>query len=103
MICALTVRTLKPGSFDAFRDAFMAGMDEGQPPEGWVRFTMLRNADHPDEVITFGHFTGTPEELRRAAAEQGYDEQLARIAPYVESVGADGLYELVEERSPAAA
>jgi heme-degrading monooxygenase HmoA len=99
MICALTVRTLKPGSFDQFRDAFIGGMDD-TPPEGFVRFNMLRNAENPDEVITFGFFDGTPEQLREVASNEGYQEQLDRIAPMVESVGADGLYEIVEERIP---
>jgi hypothetical protein len=99
MICALTVRTLKPGSFDQFRDAFIGGMDD-TPPEGFVRFNMLRNAENPDEVITFGFFDGTPEQLREVAANEGYQEQVNRIAPMVESVGADGLYEIVEERIP---
>jgi hypothetical protein len=35
--------------------------------------------------------------LRHSAAEQGYADQLEAIAPFVESVGADGLYEIVEE------
>ena len=99
MLCALTVRKLKPGSFDDFRQAFMQGFDDGAP-EGWVRFNMIRNADSPDEVICFGFFDGTVEELRKDAQEQGYDEQLERIAPYVESVGADGLYEVMEDRAP---
>jgi len=96
MICALTVRTLKPGSFDQFREAFMGGMED-TPPEGFVRFDMLRNLENPDEVISFGFFDGTPEKLREAAAA-GYSDQLERIAPFVESVGADGLYEIAEER-----
>ena len=48
MICALTVRTLKPGTFDEFREAFLSGMDPDSPPEGWVRFDMLRNAENRD-------------------------------------------------------
>lgn len=99
MICALTVRKLKPGSFDQFREAFMAGMAD-TPPEGFVRFNMLRNAEDPDEVISFGFFDGSVEQLRELASKEGYDEQLERIAPFVESVGADGLYEIVEERIP---
>jgi hypothetical protein len=98
MICALTVRTLKPGSFDQFREAFMGEMEE-TPPEGFVRFNMLRNAENPDEVISFGFFDGSVEQLREIAAKEGYEEQLERIAPFVESVGADGLYEIVEERT----
>jgi hypothetical protein len=97
VICALTVRTLEPGSFEQFREAFMAGMDPDSPPAGWVRFDMLRNAERPDEVITFGFFDGTADELRAAAAEGGYEERLERIAPYVASVGTDGLFEVVQE------
>jgi hypothetical protein len=48
-------------------------------------------------VTCFGFFDGTIDELRRTAAEQGYAEQLEEIAPLVESIGADGLYEVVEE------
>jgi heme-degrading monooxygenase HmoA len=97
MICALTVRKLKPGTFDRFRDAFMGGMED-TPPEGFVRFNMLRNAEDPNEVISFGFFDGSVEQLREIASKEGYEEQLERIAPFVESVGADGLYEIVEER-----
>lgn len=98
MICALTVRKLKPGTFDQFREAFLGRIEE-DPPEGFVRFNMIRNTEDPDEVITFGVFDGSAEQLRETAAREGYEEQLGRIAPYVESVGADGLYEVVEERT----
>lgn len=99
MICALTVRQLKPGSYEQFREAFLAGMGD-TPPEGFVRFNMLRNAENPDEVISFGFFDGSVEQLREVASKEGYEEQLGGIAPFVESVGADGLYEIVEERTP---
>jgi len=97
MLCVLTIRTLKPGTFEQFREAFMRHEDLESPPAGYVRFNMIRNAQNPDEVICFGFFDGTVDELRRAAAEQGYAEQLEAIAPFVQSVGADGLYEIVEE------
>jgi hypothetical protein len=58
---------------------------------------MIRNAENPDEVICFGFFDGTVEDLRRSASEQGYDRQLEAIEPYVDSVGTDGLYEVVED------
>jgi hypothetical protein len=101
MLCALTVRKIKPGTFDEFREAFMHGFDTGNAPEGWVHFNMIRNAEDPDEVISFGFFEGTVETLRKTAAEQGYEEQLRRIAPFVESVGTDGLYDVVVDISPA--
>jgi heme-degrading monooxygenase HmoA len=104
MICALTVRRLKPGTFDEFRTAFMARNDPDDPPEGWVRFDMVRNTDDPDEVICFGFYDGSVEELRASAGQEDYAEQQRDISEYVESVGADGLYEIVEEysRQPAA-
>jgi hypothetical protein len=98
MICALTVRKLKPGTFDQFREAFMA--DEGTEgmPSG-SQFFMVRNSGDPDEVICFGLFDGTVEELRASATYSEYDEQLAAIAPFIESVGADGMYEVIEHQS----
>lgn len=51
-------------------------------------------------MISFGFFDGSVEQLREVASKEGYEEQLERIAPFVESVGADGLYEIVEERIP---
>jgi heme-degrading monooxygenase HmoA len=102
MVCALTVRTLKPGTFEEFREAFLQNIDRDSPPDGWVRFDMVRNTENPDEVICFGFFDGTADEVRRTADQIGRDDQQARIAPYVESVGADGLYEVVEEFDVAA-
>ena len=96
MLCALTVRTLKAGTFDQFRDAFMAHENLEDPPAGYVRFNMIRNTESR-EVICFGFFDGTVEQLRHAVAEQGYSAQLEAIAPFVASVGADGLYEVVED------
>lgn len=95
MICALTVRNLKPGTFEQFRDAFMATEEGAEMPAG-SQFFMVRNTENPDEVICFGLFDGTLEELRASDAYSSYDEQLAKIAPFVEAVGADGMYEVVE-------
>ena len=97
MLCALTIRTLKPGTFEQFRESFMRYENVEDPPPGYVRFNMVRNAKNPDEVVCFGFFDGTVDELRRTAAEQDYAEQLEAITPFVESVGADGLFEVVED------
>jgi quinol monooxygenase YgiN len=101
MVCALTVRKLRAGTFDQFREAFMAPVDGGKMPEGWRRFNMLRSADDPNEVICFGIFEGTAEDLRANAALVGYEDQQVAIAPYVESVGTDGVYEVVENVTPS--
>ena len=98
MLCALTVRQLEPGTFERFRDAFTQDFDEGSPPDGWVRFDMLRNVENPDEVICFGFFDGDLDALRAAAGQDGRrDRQQEAIAPFVRSVGADGLYEIAVE------
>ena len=97
MLCALTVRTLKPGTFEQFREAFMRHEDLENPPAGYVRFNMIRHAQNPDEVICFGFFDGSVDELRSAVDERAYAEQLEAIAPFVDFVGADGLYEVIEE------
>jgi hypothetical protein len=97
MICALTVRKLKPGTFDQFHDAFMEPISEGNRPEKFVRFDMIRNASDPDEVVTFGFFDGSMEEMRASMGDDRRGRQQEAIAPYVESVGADGVYEVVEE------
>jgi len=99
MLCALTVRKLESGSFDQFREAFMRDLPGGLP-SGWVRFNMIRNVDDADEVVCFGFFDGSVAELRDDG-QAGYDEQLAAIAPYVESVGANGVYEVVEDLAAA--
>jgi len=98
MICALTVRTLKPGTFDQFRDAFTEGTTPENMPEGWIRFNMVRNVENPDEVVCFGMFEGTVEDLR-GQGQEGYEEQLARIAPFVASVGTDALFDVVEDQA----
>jgi hypothetical protein len=98
MICALTVRRLKPGKFEEFRQAFMASEGNEEMPAG-SQFFMVRNTENPDEVICFGLFDGTLEELRASDAYSGYDEQLAKIEPLVESVGTDSMYEVVEHET----
>jgi heme-degrading monooxygenase HmoA len=99
MFCALTVRKLKPGSMEAFKEAFIP-TDEMEAPPGWKRFYALRNVNDENEVITFGLFDGTLEELRAGQQDSGeYDRRRAAADEFVESVGADGVFEVIEERS----
>jgi hypothetical protein len=98
MLVALTVRKVKPGK----ADDLVAAMDPGdrEVPEGWKRFYALRSLSDPDEIITFGFFDGTIEQLREGQSQQeGYQEMRAQTDPLVESIGADGIYEVfVEEQ-----
>jgi hypothetical protein len=62
MIVALTARRLKPGTFDDFRDAWSSE----EPPEGWTEAYTVRNLQDENEVISFGFFDGTLDELRKS-------------------------------------
>ena len=96
MLCAHTVRRLKPGTFDDFIEAFVPRDEEA--PAGWVRFHLLRSLTNENEVVTFGFFDGTLEELERGQGETDFDERRAAIEPFVEEVIANGVYEIVESR-----
>jgi hypothetical protein len=96
MLCAHTVRRLKPGTFEQFVDAFVPDADE--PPPGWVRFHALRGLGEPDEVVTFGFFDGTLEQLERRQRDSDFDDRRAAVEPFVDSVVANGIYEVAESR-----
>ena len=94
MLCAHTVRRLKPGTFEEFSERFAP--TEGDLPAGWVRFHMLRSLADENEVVTFGFFDGTLAELERNQADADYEERRGSIDPLVDTVVANGVYEIVE-------
>lgn len=96
MLCAHTVRRLKPGTFDQFSEAFMPRDDEA--PAGWVRFHLLRGVADPNEVVTFGFFEGTLEQLEGSQRDADFESRRDSIAPFVDAVIANGVYEIVESR-----
>lgn len=88
----LTARKLKPGSYDDWRAAWKPA----EWPEGVTAY-ILRKVSDPDEVIAFGFFDGTREELEALRPEgASEDARQARMAAHVESQFADGVYEVVE-------
>ena len=97
MICAHTVRRLKSGTFEQFAEGF--GPPEGAEAAGWVSFYMLRGIADPNEVVTFGFFDGTAEQLEASQAEMGYSEVRGAIEPLVEAVIANGLYEIAKSQA----
>jgi len=102
MLCMLTVRRLKPGNEEAFRDAWA--------PRRWhermVRAYHLRSGDDPTQVITLGFFEGTEEEIDSMRDEPewmaGEERRLQRIAPLEESVLLSGVWDVIEEIKPGA-
>jgi hypothetical protein len=107
----LTVRKLKPGTFEDFKAALRGGpiwpndeapskpSERAQEPTRWTRFYALRNAEDEDEVITFGFFEGTLEELRARQSKGGYGKRHSATDEFVESKAVDGVYEVLVERS----
>lgn len=97
MLCALTVRKLKPGAYAEFRRAW----EPDTMPEGFTRAFHLRNRDDEDEIISFGLFDGDIDDLRRVQQEFDYAGQVERMAPFVDSVATDAIFDVVEELQPA--
>ena len=93
--CALTVRKLKPGTYDEWRTAWWPESDTDEMPEGGQIF-IVRNTNDPDEVIAFGIFEGDLEEMRKMMDPEVEKQRQDAMAPHIESVGADGVYEVVE-------
>ena len=100
MMCLVTVRQLKPGSYDDFRRAWQ--------PDPWPaslsRVEILRNDDDPDEVITVGYLDLSADELEAMRDQpeilEGELRRLERIAPFEERVLVNSVFELVEEVRP---
>ena len=98
MMCAVTVREIKPGSYDEFRKAW--------EPDPWLprldRAIVLRNEDNPDQVLTIGFFDASQDELDAEVRDDpavlnSEERRLRRIAVFEERVVLNGIFELAEE------
>ena len=100
MMCLVTVRQLKPGTYEEFRRAWAP---DPWPPQ-LARVEILRNDDNPDEVITIGYVDCTPEELEQMrddpAILEAEAKRLQRITRYEERLIVNSVYELVEDVRP---
>ena len=100
MMCLVTVRQLKPGTYEEFRRAWAP---DPWPPQ-LARVEILRNDDNPDEVITIGYVDCTPEELEQMrddpAILEAEAQRLQRITRYEERLVVNSVYELVEDVRP---
>ena len=102
MLCAVTVRSIKPGSFEDFRREWEPSP---WPPE-LRRVVISRNEQDPDQVLTASYIDVEAErfdELRDHPALLGAEEhRLARIAQFEEALVFKGIFEVVEELSAPA-
>jgi hypothetical protein len=99
MMCAVTIRMLKPGSFERFREDW-----EPRPlPPELARVLILRNDQDPNQVLTASFLDMSAERLDTLrddptllAAEES---RLARIDQYEEALIFKGFFEVVEDLS----
>jgi hypothetical protein len=98
--CAVTVRLIKPGTYEQFRKAW--------EPDPWlprlVRAQVFRADNNPDMVMSIGYFDADIDQIDAIrddpavlAEEEG---RLRRIAEFEERVILNGIFELVEEVLP---
>jgi hypothetical protein len=102
MLCAVTIRSIKPGTFDDFRREW-----EPRPwPPELSRVVISRNEQDPDQVLTASFLDVEAErfdELRDHPALLGAEaDRLSRIAEYEEALIFKGIFEIVEELSAPA-
>ena len=100
MMCAVTVRQIKPGTYEEFRRAW--------EPDPWLpkltRAVVLRNEDNEDLVLTIGYFDATEEELDQLRDSDEVlseeDRRLRRIAEFEDHVILNGIFHVSEEVLP---
>lgn len=90
---ALTARKLKPGTYGDWREAW----EQGDTPSG-VKAYICRSLKDPDEIVAFGIIEASMEGLEAMRPSSDSEQaRLAAMAPFVESVGTDGMYEVIDE------
>lgn len=98
MLCALSVRKLKPGAYEGFRRAW----EPEEFPEGFTRAYHIRSLEDENEVVSFGFYEGAITDLDAIRDSQKEQERQDRIAEHVESTVVDGMFEVVDEVTPPA-
>jgi hypothetical protein len=100
MMCAVTVRLIKPGTYEQFREAVK--------PDPWLpklqRVLVHRNDDSDCQVLTIGCFDATPDEFDALrddpATLQEEAKRLERVSQFEERVLLNGIFELTDELLP---
>ncbi len=96
MLCALTVRKLKPGAYESFLKAW----EPEEFPEGFKRAYHVRSLDDENEIISFGFYDKTIEDLAAIRDDQNEEQRQRRIAEHVRLTLVDGMFEVVDEVVP---
>ena len=97
MLCTVTVRRLRPGTYDAFRQAVV--------PDPWPpilrRVQVLRSQDDPDEVCTLGLLDVSPDQLEELRDSPDFMipemQRVERVAEFVDEVVVNTVFEVVDD------
>ena len=96
MMCLLTERWIRPGTFDAFRAAW----EPEEQPDSLIRAYHLVDPDDRDHVISFGLFDLTSDgfaELARSPELQEMQRaRFAAMSEFVARTGVDGAFEVAD-------
>jgi hypothetical protein len=100
MLVALSVRKLKPGAYEDFRRAW----EPDEFPPGFQRAFHVRGIHDPDEVVSFGFIEGDASGLDslREQIQDVEERRQAAMAPHVQELIVDGIFEVVDEVAPVA-
>ena len=97
MICLLTERRLRPGTFEEFREAWEP---VGDPPSSLIRAFHLRAIGDPDHIVSFGLFDLSRAQLEALRTDPDTaEQQRARVeamSAFIEEIGVDGAFEVIE-------
>ena len=91
----VTARRLRPGSFADYFAASRAATPE--LPLGLTSVMLLRSTDEPDEVVNLGLVRSDDVGRFWSAANPVRSKMLEAIEPFVEEVGLDTTYQVVDE------
>jgi len=96
MMCLLTERRLKPGTFEQFRAAW----EPEEHPRSLIRAYHLRDEADPDHVISFGFFDLSRDEFDEFRQSSELQEmqraRFAAMAEFVAETGVDAVFQVAD-------
>ena len=100
-VIPLTVRRLKPGTFEQWRQAWD---DPDDPDSLWVdpeeKAYICRSVEDPNVVVAFGFLHGDIDDLNQLRQDPEVDRKMRKrvdaMAEFTEEVLSDGTYEVVD-------
>ncbi len=95
---ALTVRKLKPGTYDDWRKAWEGEAGDAGP--SGAKAYIARKVDDPDTIVAFGMIDASLDDLQEMRPSSEKEQaRITAMEPFIDSVESDGLYEVIEEKT----